>query len=188
LERLTQSSADAVLPQVTDAQISNYVQAVQVISEKFLGTKYVGRFSIVYDPQAVQALLAKSAWDKTAVAGAIGEQRTLFVRAATGNVAEWVRLRRTLEAFSGIHAVECESLSPQEVEIILHTELVDAALLEGLQARGFAGKFGEDENGRPVLLLGGAISTTKSSADENTPAVPEPLPFPGYKPRIMDMR
>ncbi|MFN7901510.1 MAG: hypothetical protein ACK5O1_01600 [Holosporales bacterium] len=148
LERLTGTDPSLMLATIPDSRIGDYVSAVRIESEKFLGTRYLGHFSIEFIPEAIQRLIER---------GAHGSQlsssvpRNVIVTVQFSDLPHWVALRQRLFLVSGVLDINTQSLSQDQAILLLHTTLSTSILRQNLEQKGFV----IEENPQGLVLRQG---------------------------------
>lgn len=162
LEQVSGQGADAKLPTVPDAKINDYVQALTVEQEKFLGNRYVGRFTIEFLPDAIDGLMRSSG---TAVQVA---QTSITGSAPINSISDWILLRRKLEQIPGLNPPQLLNLSPNNVRISLSGTLPLPQLIAALRGAGIDAAL--DETGTAYTLTPDALPQPDSAAPQAAPA------------------
>jgi hypothetical protein len=134
LERLTGADPSPPLAVISDSRVGDYVTSVRIESEKFLGTRYLGRFSVEFSPEAVQNLIEIGVSGRGQSAASL--PHSILITVQFSDLSNWVNLRQRIALTAGVLEIEPQSLSQDKALILLRTTLPITTLRENLEQTG----------------------------------------------------
>ncbi|MFN5589260.1 MAG: hypothetical protein ACK48P_05445 [Holosporales bacterium] len=134
LERLTGADPSPTLAVISDSRVGDYVTSVRIESEKFLGTRYLGRFSVEFSPEAVQNLIEIGVSGRGQSAASL--PHSILITVQFSDLSNWVNLRQRIALTAGVLEIEPQSLSQDKALILLRTTLPITTLRENLEQTG----------------------------------------------------
>ena len=160
LEQVSGQGADAKLPTVADEKINDYVLALTVEDEKFLGNRYIGSFSIQFLPDAIDALMRSSG------AAVKIAQTSITASAPINAIGDWILLRQKLERIEGLEAPQLLNISHNSVNVSISGILPLPQLIAALRGAGIEATL--DETGVGYILS--PLTAAEPSAPPASPA------------------